>query len=101
RHGADPSRVLELAPIAPRLIPDPQNTESERDLVDRALGYMAARLTEAGIPVIVAATAHRRRQRELAGATIRRFAEVQLEGRPGTTRPAVDVAYEAGLDPEL
>ena len=97
----EPVRVLELDTILPRLIPDPQNTERERELVDRALGYMAARLTEAGIPVIVAATAPRRRWRELARATIRRFAEVQLEGRPGTKVPPIDVPYEPAFAPEL
>jgi len=97
----EPVRVLELEAIRPRLIPDPRNTESQRDLVHRALGYMAARLTEAGIPVIVAASAPRRRWGELARATIRRFAEVQLEGRPGTTVPPVDVPYEPALASEL
>jgi adenylylsulfate kinase len=96
----EPVRVLELDTILSRLIPDPKNTEGERDLVHRALGYMAARLTEAGIPVIVDATAHRRRWRELARATIRRFAEVQLEGL-GAKVPAVDVPYEPALAPEL
>jgi adenylylsulfate kinase len=96
----EPVRVLELDTILSRLIPNPRNTEGERDLVHRALGYMAARLTESGIPVIVDATAHRRRWRELARATIRRFAEVQLEG-PGMKMPAVDVPYEPALAPEL
>jgi adenylylsulfate kinase len=94
-------RVLELDTILSRLIPDPKNTAGERDLVHRALGYMAARLTEAGIPVILDATAHRRRWREFARATIRRFAEVQLEGRPGAKVPDVDVPYEPALAPEL
>jgi adenylylsulfate kinase len=101
QERGEPVRVLELDTILPRLIPEPKYTENERELVYRALGYMAARLTEAGIPVIVDATAHRRGWRELARATIRRFAEVQLEGRPGTTVPAGDVSYEPALAPEL
>jgi adenylylsulfate kinase-like enzyme len=101
RARGEPVRVLELDTIVPRLIQDPKNTEGERDLVHRALAYMAARLTEAGIPVIVDATAPPRRWRELARATIRRFAEVQLEGRPGTTVPLVDVPFEPALAPEL
>ena len=84
---------------------------------------MAAKLTEAGVPVIVDATAHRRQWRELARSTIQRFAEVQLlcpvdicrererirarghspsgipplEERPGTA----GVPYEPPLTPEL
>ncbi len=122
-----PVRVLELDAIRSRLIPDPKYTESERELVYRALGYMAAKLTEAGVAVIVDATAHRRRWRELARAAIQRFAEVLLlcpvdvcrerernrakghppsgiyarAGKPGATVPGVDVPYEPALAPEL
>jgi adenylylsulfate kinase len=119
------ARVLELDAIRTRLIPQPEYSEAERELVYRALGYMAARLTEAAVPVIVDATAHRRRWRDLARAAIERFAEVQLQcpfdvcrermraaghappdayaraGRPGATIPGVDVPYEPALAPEL
>jgi len=110
----EPVRVLELDTILSRLIPDPKDTETERELVYRALGYMAAKLTEAGVPVIVDATAHRRRWRELARASIRRFAEVQLlcpvevcrereRTRARGHSPSVPVAepYEPPLAPEL
>ncbi len=120
-------RVLELDAIRTGLVPQPEYSEAERELVYRALGYMAARLTEAAVPVIVDATAHRRRWRDLARAAIKRFAEVQLlcpvdvcrerertraaghappgiyarAGRPGATVPGVDLPYEPALAPEL
>src|SRR6266567_332593 len=120
-------RVLELDAIRTRLVPQPEYSEAEREVVYRALGYMAARLAEADVPVIVDATAHRRRWRDLARAAIERFAEVQLlcpfdvcrerdraraggpappgiyarAGRTGMTVPGVDVPYEPALTPEL
>jgi predicted kinase len=42
---------------------------------------MAAALVDAGVPVIVDATAHRRAWRELARATIPNFAEVSCAVR--------------------
>jgi len=78
RTRGEPVHVLERDAMLSRLVPDPKDTERERELVDRALGYMAAQLTEAGIPVIVDATVSRGRWREIARANIRRFAEVEL-----------------------
>jgi adenylylsulfate kinase len=52
--------------------------EGEEDIVHRALAYAAKRLTEAGLPVIVDATAPRRIWREAARTLIPAFAEVQL-----------------------
>jgi adenylylsulfate kinase len=92
----EPVRVLELDAIRSRLIRDPEDTETERELVHRSLGYMAAKLTEVGVPVIVDATAHRRRWRDLARAAIQRFAEVQL-----LCPVDVDVPHEPALAPEL
>jgi adenylylsulfate kinase len=94
----EPVRVLELEAIRSRLIPNPEYSETEGELVCRSLGYTAAKLTEAGIPVIMDATGQRRRWRELARAAIQRFAEVQLLG---PTVPGVDVSYEPALAPEL
>jgi len=127
RQRGEPVTVLELDAIRKKLTPAPQYTEAERDLVYRALGYMAATLVEAGVPVIVDATAHRRAWREAARAAIPRFGEVQLAcplevcrerersrprghaptgiyaraGQPGATVPGVDVPYEPALAPEL
>jgi len=92
-----------------------------------ALGWIATLLTEARVPVILDATAHRRVWRDLARAAIPRFAEVQIvcpleiarerersrsasnaphgiyerAGQPGATVPGVDVPYEPALAPEL
>ncbi len=127
RELGEPVRVLELDEIRQTLTPKPVYSEAEREVVYRALGCMAALLTEAGVPVIIDATAHRRRWRDLARAAIPRFAEVQLHcppelcrkrelsrppghaprgiyGRAGTrgaTVPGVDVPYEPALAPEL
>jgi adenylylsulfate kinase len=120
-------RVLELDEIRKTLTPHPTYTDAERDVVYRALAGMAALLTEVGVPVIIDATAPRRRWRDLARGAIPRFAEVQLlcpleicrerertrplgnaprgiyarAGQPGATAPGIDVPYEAALDPEL
>jgi adenylylsulfate kinase len=123
----EPATVLELDALRKILTPSPTYSESEREVVYRALVYLAATLTDAGIPVIIDATAHRRAWRDLARAAIPRFAEIQLTcpleirrererrrkpghapagiyaaaGRPGATVPGVDVPYEEATDPEL
>ena len=123
----EPVVLLELDEIRKTLTPAPTYSDAERDLVYRALVYMAVELTGAGVPVIVDATAHRRAWRDLARASVARFAEVQLEcpldvcrarerrrtgshaprgvyaraGGPGATVPGVDVPYEPALAPEL
>jgi adenylylsulfate kinase len=107
--------------------PHPTYAESEREIVYRSLVFAAAALTEAGVPVIVDATAHRRAWRDLALDSIARFAEVQLDcpvdvarareaaresgaapraiyaaaAAPGATVPGVNVPYERALSPEL
>jgi adenylylsulfate kinase len=127
RARGEPVTVLELDAIRKKITPAPQYTGTERDLVYRALGYMAATLVEAGVPVIVDATAHRRVWRDAARAAIPRFAEVQLScplevcrerertrprghapvgvyaraGQPGATVPGVNVPYEPALAAEL
>jgi adenylylsulfate kinase len=122
-----PVKWLELDEVRASITPVPRYTDAERDLVYRALGYMATLLVEAGQPVLIDATAHRRVWRDLVRAAVPRFAEVQLvcpieicrerertrtsghaprniyarSGRPGATVPGVDVPYEAALAPEL
>ena len=112
--------VLELDRIRKILTPRPTYSDTEREAVHRALVYMAAALVDAGVAVIIDATAHRRAWRELARAAIPNFAEVQLRGRertrppgvapagihdrapcPEPTVPGVDVEYEYALAPEL
>lgn len=122
-----PVVLLELDAMRAVVTPHPSYSESEREVVYRALVYAAVSLTEAGVPVIVDATAHRRAWRDLARASIPRFAEVQIdcplpvaEARerrrptgaappgiyaaataPGATVPGVNVPYERALAPEL
>lgn len=122
-----PVKRLELDEIRKSITPDPRYSDRERDVVYRALGYLAALLVESGTPVLIDATAHRRIWRDLVREAIPRFAEVQLvcpleicqererarprghaprniyaqAGRPGATVPGVDVPYEAALAPEL
>ena len=127
RAVGQPVIRLELDEIRKSVTPDPRYTDRERDIVYRALGYMAALLVETGTPVLIDATAHRRIWRDLVREAVPHFAEVQLvcplaicqerererapghaprniyrqAGRPGATVPGVDVAYEAALAPEL
>jgi adenylylsulfate kinase len=122
-----PVAVLELDRIRRVLTPTPTYSDAEREVVYRALVFMAATLTEAGVPVLIDATAHRREWRDLARASIGRFAEVQLEcplelaearertrtsghaprgiyataTRAGATVPGVNVPYERAELPEL
>jgi adenylylsulfate kinase len=118
---------LELDEIRKCVTPAPRYTDRERDIVYRALGYMAVLLVESGTPVLIDATAHRRIWRDLVRAAVPHFGEVQLEcplavcqerererapghaprniyrqaGRPGATVPGVDVPYEPALAPEV
>ena len=127
RRLGRPVTVLELDEIRRSLTPEPRYTEAERDRVYHALAYFAGLLTEAGMPVIIDATAHRRAWRDRARAAIPCFAEVQLvcplavaqereRTRPvghaprdiyrraaeaGATVPGVNVPYEAARSPEL
>jgi protein-L-isoaspartate(D-aspartate) O-methyltransferase len=119
--------VLELDHIRKDITPEPTYSDAEREAVYRALVYMAAALVDAGVPVIIEATAHWRAWRELARATIPNFAEVPLrcplevckerEGsrqlghapagiydgaaRAGATVPGVNVECEYAQAPEL
>jgi adenylylsulfate kinase len=95
RARGQPVKRLELDEVRESITPAPSYTDAEREIVYRALGYMAVLLVEAGRPVLIDATAHRRRWRDLVREAIPRFAEVQL------VCPLVDVPYEAALEPEL
>jgi len=120
-------KVLELDEIREVVTPEPTYSDAEREIVYRALAYMAKLLTEAGVPVLIDATGPRRAWRDLARRLIPAFAEVQLlcplevcrereearagghaprdiyarAGRPGATVPGVDIPYEVALHPEL
>jgi adenylylsulfate kinase len=127
RRFGRPVTLLELDEIRKSIMPSLRYTDAERDLVYRALTYLAAVLTEAEVPVLIDATAHRRAWRDLARAVIPHFAEVQLvcplevcqerertrplghaprdiyrqAGSPGATVPGVNVPYEAAASPEV
>ncbi|HUM16381.1 MAG TPA: adenylyl-sulfate kinase [Candidatus Nitrosotalea sp.] len=127
RALGQPVKRLELDEIRKSITPAPRYSDSERDVVYRALGYLAELLVESGTPVLIDATAHRRVWRDLVRQAVPRFAEVQLvcplevcrqrertrlpghaprdiyaqAGQPGATVPGVDVAYEPALAPEL
>jgi len=122
-----PLKRLELDEIRRVVTPAPTYSASEREIVYRALVYMAKLLTEAGVPVVMDATGHRKAWRDLARRLIPRFAEVQLQcplsvcmereqtrhatlgpqgiyargGQPGSTVPGLDFLYEESLSPEL
>jgi len=122
-----PVKRLELDEIRESITPAPRYSDAEREVAYRALGYLAELLVETGTPVIVDATAHRRRWRDRVRRAVPRFAEVQLTcplelcrerertrprghtpadiyahaGRPGAAVPGVDVPYEPALTPEL
>jgi adenylylsulfate kinase len=126
-EAGQPVALLELDAMRTVVTPHPTYTETEREIVYRSLVFTAVSLTGVGVPVIVDATAHRRAWRDLARASIPRFAEVQLDcpreiaearertrvagaapraiyagaARPGATVPGVNVAYERAPSPEL
>ncbi|MBU7014485.1 MAG: adenylyl-sulfate kinase [Theionarchaea archaeon] len=74
-----PVEVLRLDEFRRRLVPDPQYTEQERDLVYNAVGVMASLLSVHGINVVVDATAHRRKWRDRAREQISSFYEVYVK----------------------
>jgi adenylylsulfate kinase len=126
-EAGEPVAVLELDAVRAVVTPRPTYAETEREIVYRALVFAAVSLVEAGVPVVIDATAHRRAWRDLARAGIARFAEVQIDcpldvararegtrargaapgaiyagaARPGATVPGVNVPYERALAPEL
>jgi adenylylsulfate kinase len=73
-----PVGLLELDEMRRLVTPAPVYSDAERDLVYRALVFVASTVVDAGVPVIIDATAHRRAWRDLARAVIPYFAEVQL-----------------------
>jgi adenylylsulfate kinase len=60
------------------MVPAPGHDEAGRDAFYRTLGQLAALVARQGLIAIVAATAHRRRWRDLARAASPRFIEVHV-----------------------
>lgn len=120
-------RVLELDEIRRVVTPVPRYTAEEREVLYRALAYMARLLYNEGVNVIIDATAHKRHFRNVARSLIPTFAEIFLRaplpvcraragdrhsgyapadvyghaGRKGSTVPGVDERYEPPLHAEL
>jgi len=122
-----PVALLELVELHDFVLGGRSGSPSEQDVLHRALACTAKLLTDAGIPVIIDATAPRRAWRRLARELIHEFAEVQLlcphgicteREQVGRWAPAVcahggrskiaagaapdiAIAYEPALDAEL
>lgn len=119
-------KILQLDEIRRMITPVPRYTEEEREIVYASLAYMAKLLAEAGVNVIVDATANRRRYRDTARRQIPDFGEVFIraplevcmareakrkaefapkgiyqKAAKGGAVPGVDVAYEQPLAPEI
>ena len=116
-------RLLDLAPVRRFLLDDRPGDDAEQDLVHRVLAYTAKLLTEAGVSVVVDATAGRRAWREAARELIPCFAEVQLlcptevclereravrwgltfeaPAAPAAPRPDIALDYEESVRPDL
>jgi adenylylsulfate kinase len=126
-EGEEPhAQVLEPDAVRRFVLGGRRSMGHEEDIIHRTLVYAAKRLTEAGAPVIVDATAPRRHWRDMARELISPFAEVQLlcprdvcatrerairwhlagsHGRPGWTIgtgvPDIVLDYEGSLQPQL
>jgi len=117
-------KVLDLADARRALMGRGWAAPAEEEIVHRTLAYTAKLLTEAGVAVVVDATAPRRAWRDAAREWIEHFAEVQLvcppevcvereqavrwrvggaRGSAAAVEAAPDIAldYEESLHPEL
>ena len=89
--------LLELDEMHRIVTPEPTNTEVERDLLHRALVYVASVLVDSGVPVVIDATAQRRAWRDVARTLLPRFAEIEVS----CSREACAEEYQPALAPEL
>ncbi len=119
--------ILRMDELRKVVTPAPTYSESEREMVYRAIVYAAKTLSENGHNVIIDATGNMRRWRDLARELIPNFAEIYLKcsidvceerelyrkerhgapkgiykkGKAGWPVPGVRVPYEEPLSPEL
>jgi adenylylsulfate kinase len=116
RRGVEAAR-LESDVLRTQITPFATYDESERDLFYGALAALGAFIAGAGRPVIVDATANRRRYRDAARQSIVRFAEVHVDTPLEICRardpkglyrsekvnalPGLQAAYEPPLVPEV
>lgn len=100
--------------------PRPRYTEAERELVYRALAYLAARLAREDIVTVVAATAHREAYRQWAREICPRFTLIyarcpldvcrrrdpkglyaRAAADPDNTLPGIGVSFDEPADPDI
>lgn len=112
--------VLESDAVRREISPQPKYDDGERDAFYATLAFIARALVLHGVPVIVDATANRRRYRDRAREAIPRFLEVHVRcpitvcqardpkgiyrrGSEGTAKnvPGVSAPYEPPLTPEV
>jgi adenylylsulfate kinase len=119
--------ILRMDEVRRFMTPTPSYSEDEREIVYRAIVYMAKMLSELKHNVIIDATGNKRRWRELARENITNFAEIYIKcpidicqkreterlnshsapkdiykkGLEGSPVPGVSVPYEEPLNPEL
>ena len=112
-------KILDLADARRALVGQRWAAPAEEEIVHRTLAYTAKLLTDAGVAVVVDATAPRRAWRDAAREWIAHFAEVQLVCAPEVcvereqaarwrlgptgagTSPDIALDYEESLHPEL
>ena len=119
--------VLRMDELRKVVTPEPTYSDPEREIVYRALVFLAKKLTEIGHPVIIDATGNLRRWRDLARGLIPKYREVYLrcplelcvererkrierheapkdiykKGAGGSPVPGIVVPYEKPLNPEV
>jgi adenylylsulfate kinase len=119
--------ILRMDELRKIVTPEPTYSDSEREIVYRALVYLAEKITEIGHHVLIDATGNLRRWRELARRLIPRFIEIYLrcpvevcmkrerkrleryeapkdiykKGAEGWPVPGMVVPYEEPLNPEI
>jgi adenylylsulfate kinase len=119
--------VLRMDDLRKVATPTATYSEAERDILYRALVYMALRISDLGHDVLIDATGNLRRWRELARELIPRYAEIYLtcpldvsrereavrtdrrgappdvykKGAEGWPVPGAGAPYEEPLHPEL
>lgn len=71
--------LLRLDEFRKKIVPEPNYTEDEREIIYNAVGVMAAFLAKHNINVIVDATAHRKKWRDRARNHIDDFYEVYIK----------------------
>lgn len=119
--------VLGMDELRKIVTPEPTYSESEREIVYRALVYLSRKLTELGHDVIIDATGNLRKWRDFARQIIPRYVEIYLrcpvelcirrektrletygaprdiytKGKEGWPVPGTVVPYEEPLNPEI